>query len=296
VAIQLEPPPLASRALDTILEPVTAIVLAWIAAVLLVVHSDPLLATLVALGAGGAFVAGLTGVGGAIVMIPLLFYVPPALGTGRLAIHEVTAITMVQVFAAAASGVAGHLREGFVDRRLVEALGSGMMTGSFAGAVVSRWLPAEALHAIFAALAAAAALTLIVLGDRAPAEDASHPPWRASNGFLLALMVGLFAGAVGAGGAFLLIPLMLYVLRIPPRIVVGSSLAIALAGAAMGAAGKLATGQIPFWPALALVSGALPAAQLGAAVSRRLPARSLRLVLAFLIAVVAVVMWFEVLQ
>ena len=44
------------------------------------------------------------------------------------------------------------------------------------------------------------------------------------------------------------------------------------------------------------MSGALPSAQLGAAVSRRLPARSLRLVLAFLIAVVAVVMWVEVLQ
>src|SRR5262245_4851267 len=108
------------------------------------------LLTLIALGFLGAFVAGLTGVGGAIVMIPLLLYVPPAIGTGRLEVHEVAAITMVHVFAAAASGVAGHVREGFVDRRLAVTLGGGMMIGSLTGAIVSRWLPAEILKGIFA--------------------------------------------------------------------------------------------------------------------------------------------------
>ena len=40
--------------------------------------------TLAALGFGSAFIAGLVGVGGAIVMIPLLYYVPPWLGVGAL--------------------------------------------------------------------------------------------------------------------------------------------------------------------------------------------------------------------
>lgn len=291
----LDRQPLTSRALEAILEPATAILLAWFAAVGLVVHSDALLATLVVLGAGGAFLAGLTGIGGAIVMVPLLVYVPPALGTGRLDIHDVTAITMVQVFAAAASGLAGHLREGFVDRRLVVHLGSGMMIGSLIGAVASRWLPAAALQGIFATMAAAGALMMFALGHRAAAPGAEDA-WRGSTGFSLALGVGLLAGTVGAGGGFLLIPLMLYVLHIPPRIAVGSSLAIALAGATTGLAGKLATGQVPAWPALALVAGALPAAQLGAAASRRLKAGQLRLMLALLIGAVAVKMWLEILR
>ena len=53
-------------------------------------------AVLFVLGAVGAFVSGLVGVGGAIVMIPLLLYVPPLLGVGALDIKAVAAITMVQ--------------------------------------------------------------------------------------------------------------------------------------------------------------------------------------------------------
>jgi len=292
----LEPQPLASRALETLLEPATAIVLAWIAAVLLVVHSDPLLATLVVLGGIGAFVAGLTGVGGAIVMIPLLLYVPPWLGTGRLALHEIAAITMVQVFAAAASGLAGHLREGFVDRRLAVTLGAGMMIGSLVGAIASRWLPPAALQGIFATMAVAGAVMLLAMKIRPEDAVTGAPPWSAVVGFSLALGVGLLAGAVGAGGAFLLIPLMLSVLHIPPRIAVGSSLAIALAGATAGLAGKFISGQVPGWTALALVAGALPSAQLGAVASTRLKSGQLRVILALLIAAVAIKMWLEILR
>lgn len=292
----LEPQPFASRALETLLEPATAIVLAWIAAVLLVVHSDPLLATLVVLGGIGAFVAGLTGVGGAIVMIPLLLYVPPWLGTGRLALHEIAAITMVQVFAAAASGLAGHLREGFVDRRLALTLGAGMMIGSLVGAIASRWLPPAALQGIFATMAAAGAVMLLTMKVRPEDAVPGAPPWSTVTGFSLALGVGLLAGAVGAGGAFLLIPLMLSVLHIPPRIAVGSSLAIALAGATAGLAGKFISGQVPGWTALALVAGALPSAQLGAVASTRLKSGQLRVILALLIAAVAIKMWLEILR
>ncbi len=289
------PQPPATRALEAFLGPASALVLSWIAAVGLVMHSDPLLATLVVLGAGGAFVAGLTGVGGAIVMIPLLLYVPPWLGTGRLSMHEIAAITMVQVFAAAASGLAGHLREGFVDRRTAVVLSAGMMSGSLIGAVASRWVPSAALQAVFATMAVAGAV-LLLLTREAPEGDAPAPPWSGPLGFSLAFGVGLLAGAVGAGGGFLLIPLMLFVLRIPARIAIGSSLAVALAGAAMGLTGKLVTGQVAGWPALALVAGALPAAQLGAAASRRLRAGQLRGILALIIAAVAVKMWLEILR
>lgn len=295
VALPVDSQPLASRALDAILEPATAVVLAWIAAVLLVVHSDPLLATLVILGAGGAFIAGLTGVGGAIVMIPLLLYVPPAVGTGALSVHEVAAITMVHVFASAASGVAGHVREGLVDRRLAFTLGGGMMIGAFTGAIASRWLPAEMLKGTFASMAALGALMLLTLKSRAPDATAA-PDWNTTLGFLLALAVGLLAGAAGAGGSFLMLPLMLYVLHVPPRLAVGSSLAIALAGATTGLAGKLITHQVAMWPALALVAGALPTAQLGAAVSHRVKVKTTRWILAVIIAAVAVKMWLEILR
>src|SRR5262249_40304597 len=82
-----------------------------------------LLLTLMALSLAGAFVSGLVGVGGAIVMIPLLLYVPPLLGVGRLDLKSVAAITMVQVFVAAASGMLAHSRRHAARRAL--ALGAG---------------------------------------------------------------------------------------------------------------------------------------------------------------------------
>jgi len=297
VTTELEPQPLPSRALQAILEPAAAIVLAWIAAVGLVVHADPLLATLVVLGAGGAFLAGLVGVGGAIVMVPLLIYVPPSLGTGQLTMHDVTGITMVQVLAAAASGVAGHYREGMVDRRVVAFLGSGMMIGSLVGGVGSSLVSSSALQGTFAIMAAVGALMMIVYSGRQPDQPSEWlRRWRKSMGFAASIVIGLVAGAVGAGGAILLIPFLLHVLKLSARYVVGTSLAIVLLGAVMGVAGKLATHQIQGWPALALVAGALPAAQLGAMASLRLRAAHLERLLALFIVGVAIKMWWDILR
>ena len=73
--------------------------------------------------------AGLLGVGGAIVMIPLLLYVPPLLGVGRLDVKTVAAITMVEVFVAAASGVVAHGRRRAVNPRLAWVGGLTMAVG-----------------------------------------------------------------------------------------------------------------------------------------------------------------------
>ena len=72
--------------------------------------------TLAALGFAGAFASGLVGVGGAIVMIPLLFYVPPLLAVGSLDIKLVAGVTMAQVLAASAVGVWTHGRA-HIDRK-----------------------------------------------------------------------------------------------------------------------------------------------------------------------------------
>ena len=79
----------------------------------------------------------------------------------------------------------------------------------------------------------------------------------------MSLAVGVFDGMVGAPGAFIYIPVMIYLLNIPIRIVIGSTLGIVFFGAIAGTIGKMATGQI-MWPvALALVVGTIPGAQFG---------------------------------
>ncbi len=261
----------------------------------LLARADGMLGLLVVLGFGGAFISGLLGVGGAIVMIPILFYVPPLLGFAQIDIHTVTGVTIVQVAAAAIAGGLGHLGAGKVDRGLFLDIGVTMTAASLVGALLSDVVDGRVLEAVFASLAIAAAAMMLVLRSRTALETGGPSVHRRPLAVLLGVLVGLPAGMVGAGGAFILIPLMLFVLRIPMRVAVGTSLWIVLVSALAGMVGKAATGQID-WPlALGLVAGALAGGRFGSFVSRRVPHERLALALGLIIALVAVRMWVEVL-
>ncbi|PYO48631.1 MAG: sulfite exporter TauE/SafE family protein [Candidatus Rokuibacteriota bacterium] len=251
---------------------------------------------LVVLGVVGAFVAGLLGVGGAIVMIPFLLYVPPLLGVGRFDVKTVAAITMVQVLVAAVSGVVAHGRHRAVNPRLAWIGGLTMAVGSLAGAVASKHVPHRVLLIVFA-LMVTAAFALMFLPD--PPADITTPaeakPYRRRLIMAVTGGVGLAAGLVGAGGAFLLVPLLLVVVGVPIRVTIGSSLAITAFAATAGVAGKLATHQVPLVPALLVALGALPGAQLGVLASQRLSGVALKRILFLVIVLTGVRVWWDVL-
>lgn len=253
--------------------------------------------TLLLLGFVGAMISGLVGVGGAIVMIPLLYYVPPLLGLDSLDIRHVTGVTMAQVFTAAVVGAWTHGRRAMVHRPLAVAGGSSMALGSLIGALGSRYISSRALLAVFAAMATIA----LPLMFRRPAE-ASRPDAAVAHARVRRVaavawpgVIGLASGLVGAGGAFLLVPVLIAVLGVPVRLSIGTSLAMTSASAAMGFLGKVLTAQVPMGPALAVVAGSLLGAAAGARLSHRAPIAFLRLLLATLIAIVAVRVWVDVL-
>jgi uncharacterized membrane protein YfcA len=97
------------------------------------VVSFTFLAVLSILGFVGALIAGFLGVGGAIIMIPLLLYVPPWLGFPDLTVKTIAAISMVQVFFAALSGAVAHGRHGTVHRALTLIVGGAAAIGSLVG-------------------------------------------------------------------------------------------------------------------------------------------------------------------
>jgi uncharacterized membrane protein YfcA len=253
-------------------------------------------ATLFGLGLAGAFLAGLLGVGGALIMIPLLLYVPPLLDVGRLSVKAVSGVTMAQVLVAAVSGMLAHRRYRAVDPGLGRVGGLAMAAGSLAGAIGSAWTPDRWLLIVFAGMVTAAAALMLV-----PVEAVAPPAVTGAAGYsrrrtvAVCAGVGLAAGLVGAGGAFLLVPLLLVVVGLPIRVTIGTSLAITAVAAAAGVAGKALTGQLPYAPAAVVALGAVPGAQLGAAVSRRLSAEQLRLALGVTIGAIGVRVWWDVL-
>jgi uncharacterized membrane protein YfcA len=102
---------------------------------------------------------------------------------------------------------------------------------------------------------------------------------------------------VGQSGAFMTVPLLIHVLRMPTRLAIGSSLGITFCAALAGSFGKFFGGGPIVWPQVAaLVAGSLVGSQLGSVLSRRTGATSLRYVLALLIGVSAARMWYQVLN
>jgi uncharacterized membrane protein YfcA len=253
--------------------------------------------TLLGLGFAGAFVAGLLGAGGAFVMIPLLLYVPPLLEVGQLDMKAVAGVTMAQVLVAATAGMLAHRRHGAVNTGLVWAGGITMATGSFVGAFASKSASERGLLLVFAIMVTvAAALVFVGAGHDDARRDGMLLTFSRLRVGAVGAGVGLAAGLVGAGGGFLLVPLLLVVADIPIRVTIGSSLAITALAAITGFAGKLLTGQIPLTPTLAVVAGAIPGARLGAAMSRRLPPFGLRLALFAFVALAAVRVWADLLS
>jgi uncharacterized protein len=253
--------------------------------------------TLAGLGFVGAIVAGMLGVGGAIVMIPLLLYVPPLLGVGALDVKSVAGVTIVQVFVAALSGMIAHRRHRAVHARLAWIGGAAMAVGTLTGALLSAWVPDVVLLAVFALMAtAAAALAFLPIDLPDVALFAEHVTFDALRAMLVCGGVGVAAGLVGAGGAFLLVPLLLVVVRIPIRVTIGSSLAITALASCAGVVGKVITGQVPLGPAVLVALGALPGAQVGGWVSRRMSGARLRQALGIVVVIVAVRVWIDLVQ
>jgi uncharacterized membrane protein YfcA len=267
----------------------------WLLLAGIVTAHGPTFGLLIGIGFFAAFMSGLVGVGGAVLLIPLLLYLPPLFGLDAIAIKTVTGITIVQVTGGALSAGLAHLDDRRVDRPLFLVVGLSMAVCSFLGALLSAIVPGAVLEAIFATMALVASAFMLILRNRTPPEVDTAPVFRRPLAFGLGAGVGFLAGMVGAGGAFILIPVLLYIVRIPLRVTIGTSLWIVVASSIAGLLGKAVTGQVD-WPlALALLAGALPAGLLGAVVSRRTHPSRLATILGLTIALVAVRMWVDVL-
>src|SRR5436190_16735144 len=229
-------------------------------------------------------------------MIPLLLYAPPLLEVGTLDVKAVAGVTMTQVLVAATSGMVAHRRHRAVSPELARAGGFAMAAGSLAGALASSHVHDRWLLLVFALMVTAAALLMFVPTDDVdPAGDPRSLTFSRSRAALVSGGVGVAAGLVGAGGAFLLVPRLLVVVGVPIRVTIGSSLAIAALAATAGVVGKLVTGQIPLGPALVVALGAVPGAQLGALASRRLSDGTLKRILFIVIVLTGVRVWWHVL-
>ncbi|TXL64365.1 sulfite exporter TauE/SafE family protein [Cerasibacillus terrae] len=246
------------------------------------------------IGFVGSFISGMVGIGGSIIKYPLLLYIPGLLGLSTFTSHEVSGISAIQVFFATIGGVWAYRKGGYLNKNLIIYMGTSILLGSFIGGYGSQFMSAGGVNVVYGVLATIAAIMMFIPKkglDDIPLDQVTFNKGLAAS---LAFIVGIGAGIVGAAGAFILVPIMLVVLKIPTRMTIATSLAITFISSIGSTAGKILTGQILYVPALIMIVASLIAAPLGAKAGQKMNTKILQWILAILILGTAVKIWLDV--
>ena len=247
------------------------------------------------IGFVGSYISGMLGIGGSIIKYPMLLYIPPLFGLAAFSAHEVSGISAVQVFFATIGGVWAYRKGGYLNKSLIIYMGGAILLGSFIGSFGSRLMSESGINLVYGILAVIAAVMMFIPKkniDDIPFDQVTFNKWIAAS---LAFIVGIGSGIVGAAGAFLLVPIMLVVLKIPTRMTIASSLAITFISSIGATIGKLSTGQVDYYPAAIMIVASLIAAPLGAMAGKKINTKILQVILAILIAVTAIKIWIDIL-
>jgi uncharacterized membrane protein YfcA len=206
---------------------------------------------------------------------------------------EVAGLSMLQVLASSVSGILVHYKNNFVNGQVLLSVGIPMGICALAGAYFSKHMENRTLLVFFGILVLAAFIMLLRKQDH-EADATREFKFRLIPSLLIGGFAGFVSGAVGAGGGFILIPLMIIVLRVPLKVTVGTSLGIVFIGALTGSIGKLLSMQVHLALALPLILGSIPAAQLGAKCSKAMKPGTIHYILLAAVLFSLVKVWWSV--
>lgn len=213
-----------------------------------------------AVGLLAGIASGLFGVGGGVVLVPLLVRV---CGLDQRLAHGTSLTAIVPI---AASGTVGYALAGEVDWTLAGLTALGALVGTPIGARLLGRLPVRTLRRGFAVLLLLTAVRMLL----SPAGGDGRAAFDLLGGVaavLTGLASGLLAGVMGVGGGVLLVPVFSLLFGLPLVLAKGSSLAVIVPGAIAGTLRNRTQGTTDLRAGLLAGAGGVVAAQLAAQVS-----------------------------
>ena len=265
------------------------------------------------LGLGGlvGVLSGMFGVGGGFLMTPLLFFIgiPPAVAVATEA---------NQIVASSFSGVLAHLRRKTVDFKMGTVLMLGGLLGAAIGVVLFNYLKSVGQVDLLVKLCYVVFLGIIgglmffeslrairrTSRNLAPPKKSRQRGWvqklplkirfRTSGLYIsiippliVGVFVGILAGIMGVGGGFIMVPAMIYILGMPTKVVVGTSLYQIIFVTAFTTLLHATTNYtVDVALAVLLLVGGVIGAQIGTQIGTRLKAEQLRILLAIMVLMV----------
>lgn len=257
----------------------------------------PALLLLLALGSVSGFLAGLLGVGGGLILVPFLSEGLAHAGAApALQLKMAVATAMATICLTSMSAVRAQQARGAIAWDIVRRLLPGVLLGTALGALLARHLPALGLTLLFGLFVGHAGLKMLFAAAPAPRPGQGLP---GRPGLLAAgTLIGGLSALVGAGGAFLSVPLMAR-WRVPMHRAVATSSALGLPLALAATLAYVVVGQglpgrpdgslglvhLPSW--LLLVSTSVLAAPLGTRLSHATDTRRLRRLFGLMLLLIA---------
>ena len=265
------------------------------------------------LGLGGlvGVLSGMFGVGGGFLMTPLLFFIgiPPAVAVATEA---------NQIVASSFSGVLAHLRRKTVDFKMGTVLMLGGLLGAAIGVVLFNYLKSLGQVDLLVKLCYVVFLGIIgglmffeslrairrTSHNLAPPKKSRQRGWvqklplkirfRTSGLYIsiippliVGVFVGILAAIMGVGGGFIMVPAMIYILGMPTKVVVGTSLYQIIFVTAFTTLLHATTNYtVDVALAVLLLVGGVIGAQIGTQIGTRLKAEQLRILLAIMVLMV----------
>ena len=206
------------------------------------------------IGAFGAFISGLVGIGGAIVIYPMLLFIPPIFGY-KITPELASGLTAAQVFFSTMSGSMSQRHNPDVNKEIIVPMGFGILIGSLMGAYSASIFDGSLINIVYTFLAIVAVFLMFVKVKTE--NECTH--FNKISLFITALAIGILSGIafISSIGTFLM---------------------------------KSMTGQIDFVMMIPLVIASLLFAPIGTKVSKKTNQQLLRVILALLIALAAIKM------
>ncbi|NIR94855.1 MAG: sulfite exporter TauE/SafE family protein, partial [Gammaproteobacteria bacterium] len=202
----------------------------------------------VLLGSMAGFLAGLLGIGGGIILVPLFLWAFKVSGFApEILVHTAFGTSLAIIIPTAFSSTLGHRKRGNVDWHQVGYLCMGGVLGALCGAWLASLLSGNWLKGLFGIMQILVALKLLIFHPRLPPVFNESISPRA----LLAVGVagGLFSAFFGVGGGVVAVPLMVIVLSFPIHLAVGNSSALIVVSSLTGAVSYLLHGlHVEFLP------------------------------------------------
>lgn len=232
------------------------------------------------IGVAAGLLGGGLGVGGGIIMVPLLI----AAGYDRHRSHatSLAAIVLIALVGASSYGLSGE-----VALSLGLTVGVGGVVGSVVGASLMHRASPQALAVVFGAVLLAAAVRMITGADPVPGASVLGPVEEVLIGLVIGLFAGLFAGLSGVGGGVIIVPAAVLLIGLSQHAAQGTSLVAIILTALAGTLVNLRNRRVRLRDGLAAGAGGVAGSLAGVQLALAIEGRSLSFGFGMMLLVVA---------